>query len=329
MINTPYTYPHQEPLRSSFLAVDALHRLHFEEYGRPGGLPVVELHGGPGVGTNPDYHRFFDPQRYHLITYDQRGCGNSLPLGELRDNTTQHLVADLERLREHLGIERWIVTGWSWGTALALAYAEAYPDRVLALVLRGVWTARQQEADWFALGMQNFYPDAPDRIQFDAQGIGREDLLAELFRVALDETEPMARREQAACAYSRYELYACYLDATEEQIQHDLDMGPQLPVAMIGAHYWNHAWFLEPGQLWNNLDRIHHIPCTLIHGRFDVVTVPKTAYELHQAWPGSELIIVPRTAHMSSEPEMAKAITATMDQLADRFYSPVAFPSHD
>lgn len=313
-----YRYPPIDPRRIGHLPVDGLHSIYFEESGSPAGIPVVDVHGGPGVGSIPDYRQLFDPARYRIILYDQRGCGRSLPLGELRDNTTWHLVADLERLREHLGIERWVVTGWSWGTTLALAYAEAHPERVLALVLRGTWTARQEEADWFRVGMQNFFPDTLDRLQVSLPGVPREDVLATLQGMVMDESQPREQRELAARAHSRYELYGCYLEATAEQVESDLDRGPQLPIALIGAHYWQNRWFLEEGQLWRDLGRIVHLPCTLIHGRYDAVTIPRTSYELHQAWPGSELIIAPRAGHMSSEPENARAITATMDRLALR-----------
>ena len=311
-----YKYPEQSPRRSGLLPTGDGHELYFEEYGSHGAIPVVEIHGGPGVGSIPEYHRFFDPDRYRLLMYDQRGSGRSLPPGELRNNTTQHLVADLELLREMLDVKRWVVTGWSWGTALALAYAQAHPARVLAIVLRGAWTAREEESTWFSSGLRNFFPDIFDKIETDLTDLPDEKKLKELVRMAADETLPPQVRETAACDYSRYELYACYLEATEEQVRHDLSAGPQLPIARIGDHFRKHRWFLGENQLWNELDRITHIPCTLIHGRYDIVALPRTSYELHKAWPGSELIIAPRSGHMSSEPGMAEAMTAVMDKLA-------------
>ncbi|MYC52234.1 MAG: alpha/beta fold hydrolase [Gammaproteobacteria bacterium] len=311
-----YKYSEQSPRRSGLLPTGDGHELYFEEYGSPGAIPVVEIHGGPGVGSIPEYHRFFDPDRYHLLMYDQRGSGRSLPLGELRNNTTQHLIADLELLREMLDVKRWVISGWSWGTTLALAYAQAYPDRVLAIVLRGAWTAREEESAWFGSGLRNFFPDIFDRIETDLADVPDEKKLKELVRIATDDTLPAEARETAACDYSRYELYACYLEATEEQIRHDLSAGPQLPIARIGEHFRKHRWFMDENQLWKELDRITHIPCTLIHGRYDIVAVPRTSYELHKAWPGSELIIASASGHMSSEPGMAEAMTATMDKLA-------------
>lgn len=318
MDGSQYRYPEVEPRRSDWLQVDEIHAIHFEEWGSTDGIPAVELHGGPGVGTPIEYVRLYDPARYRLVTCDQRGAGRSRPLGELRANTTAHLVADLEALRIHLGIERWLVSGWSWGTTLALAYAEAYPERVLALVLRGAWTAEPHEADWFRVGLQNFFPDTIDRLAMSRLDIPREDLLAELFSIAADESRSPGERERAAADYGRYELYACYLEATEEQVARDLAMGPQLPVAMIGGHYWNHQWFLRPGQLRADLPRITHLPCVLIHGRYDVVAMPRTSYELHKAWPGSELHLVERAGHLTSEPPMARVTTDALDRLAAR-----------
>jgi proline iminopeptidase len=314
-----YKYPPIEPYRAGHLDVDSLHSIYFEESGNPLGVPVIDLHGGPGAGSIPAYRRFFDPARYRIILSDQRGCGRSTPLEELRENTTWHLVADLEQLRQHLGIERWIVTGWSWGTTVALAYAQRHPDRVLALVLRGTWTARQEEAEWFQVGMQNFFPDTLDRLEVELPGAGREDMLGIFQARVLDASLPRDQREEAARVLSAYELYGCYLEATDEQIRRELDSGSQLAGALIGAHYWEHRWFLEEGQLWRDLARITHLPCTLVHGRYDAVSFPRTSYELHRAWPGSELIITPRSGHMSEEPESARAITRTMDRLADLF----------
>ena len=314
-----YRYPPIEPYRAGHLAVDALHSVYFEESGNPAGLPVIDLHGGPGVGSIPEYRRFFDPARYRIVLTDQRGCGRSLPFAEIRENTTWLLVEDIERLREHLGIERWIVTGWSWGTTLALAYAEAHPERVMALVLRGAWTARQEEADWFRIGMQNVFPDTLERLDVDLEGVARDDALGVLQSQVMDQTLSPERRERAAKALGRYELYGCYLDIDEDRIRRQVDGSPQLAAALIGAHYWENRWFFEEGQLWRHLGRITHLPCTLIHGRYDVVAIPRTSYELHKAWPGSELVLAPRSGHMSEEPENARAITATLDRLASRF----------
>jgi proline iminopeptidase len=319
VIEPPYRYPPRPPSDQGHLAVGDGHEVFYQCWGEPGKLPVLEVHGGPGVGTVDSYHRFFNPAHYRVIAFDQRGCGRSRPLGGLGNNCTQALIADMERLREHLGIECWIVTGWSWGATLALAYAEAHPVRVMALVLRAAWTARDHEASWFERGMQAFFPDLIDKLETPLPGVAPHERLADLFERAMDEGLPPALREQAARDYGRFELYACYLEATDEQVEHDLAQGPQLPVAVIGAHYWQHHWFLPEGQLWQDLPRITHLPCILIHGRYDMVTVPATAFELHRAWPGSELHIVPRAGHMSHEPGMVAAITDAMDRLANRF----------
>ena len=193
---------------------------------------------------------------------------------------------------------------------------------MLALVLRGAWTATQEEADWFESGMERFFPDTFDRLQTGLAGVAPEDTLGALFSIASDPTQSPQVREAAARDYSRFELWACYLEAVPSEIEAELNRSSQLPIAMISAHYWAHRWFLDEGQLWNQLPRIVHLPCTLIHGRYDVVTVPRTSHRLHRAWPGSELMIVPRSGHMSSEPEMAAAISDTMDRIAQRFDAP-------
>ena len=319
MPDDPYKYPPIEPYESGLLSVGGLHRIYYELSGNPDGIPVVDVHGGPGAGSVSDYRRLFDPNRYHICLYDQRGCGRSEPLAEVRENTTQDLLSDMEALRSKLGVDSWIVTGWSWGTTLALAYAQAHTAQTRALVLRGTWTARQEEADWFETGLQNFFPDTIERLEIAGGDTDPQQVLQRLFDVMLDEHAPVEDRERAARDCIRRELYACYLDATDELIEAELDREPQLPGALIGAHYWQHRWFLEENELWTRLDRIAHIPCVIIHGRYDVVAMPRTSWELHQAWPGSELFIVPRSGHMSSEPEMARVITETMDQLADRF----------
>lgn len=315
----PYKYPPIEPFTTDYLAVDDLHRIYFEISGNPVGIPVVDVHGGPGTGSVPEYRRLFDPNRYRILLFDQRGCGKSKPLAETRQNTTQDLVADMEALREKLGVDSWIVTGSSWGTTLSLAYAQTHPDRVQALVLRGTWTARQEEAEWFETGLQNFFPDTIELLETTDAGSNPDEILQKLFDVMLDPDAAPDDRERAARDCSRRELIACYLEATNETIDAEMGREPQLPGALIEAHYWKHRWFLEENELWSNLDRINHIPCSIVHGRYDVVAIPRTSWELHKQLPGSELYLVPRSGHMSSEPEMARIITNVLDRLADRF----------
>ena len=316
MMRADYKYPAQKPRRSFHLSVDESHEVFVEEYGTTRGIPLVELHGGPGVGSIAEYHRLFNPDRYRIIMCDQRGAGKSRPLGELSNNTLWHLVSDLEALREEMQIERWVVTGWSWGTTLALAYAETHPERVMALVLRGAWTARPHEAEWFGQGIRNFFPDVFEQMETDLKGIPDEDKLQALGNITSNASLPEDVRERAARDAGRYELTACYLEASQAQIQSDLSMGPQLPIAQIGAHYSEHKWFMEEDQLWRDLDRITDIRCVFIHGRYDVVSLPRTSYELHKALPKSELLLVPRSGHLSNEPLMIQAITQAMDELA-------------
>jgi proline iminopeptidase len=300
-------------VRPGWLRLDAVHTLYFEESGNPAGIPVVYLHGGPGAGLEPDMRQVHDPDAFRLVMFDQRGSGKSTPSGEIRDNTTWHLVADIERLREHLGIERWIVSGGSWGTTLALAYAQRHPERCRALVLRGIWLGTESEVHWFENGLRLFYPDvwAATIAGLDADAV--EDFHARLNAAILDPDPGVAG--PAAVRKARYEWLACSVDPDVDGIIEELTPEYCLPYQRIGAHYAKHRFFLEPEQLMTGMAAIGHIPGYLVQGRLDLVCPPQSAYRLAQAWPAAELRLVPMSGHFSSEPGIAAALLDVMERL--------------
>jgi proline iminopeptidase len=311
--NLPYRYQAHAPFLAEHVEVGATHRLWVERSGAPGGIPVVALHGGPGVPFEPRDGRLLDLDYYQLVQFDQRGCGRSAPHASVADNSIWHTVDDLERLRKRYGFERWIVTGHSYGTTIALAYAQAHPDRVSALVLRGLFLATKEEMDWIAHGWQATWPDAWTRAVAE---LGVEDpddyypRLAEL----LDDPDPEVR-QRAAVAYSRYELNCCYAEPDADAIESLLDIDSCVANARIASHYAANHDFLEPGQLLGNIERIRHLPIYVVNGRFDVVTPPRSAWQLKTMLPELVLRIVPLTGHMSTEPGNIAAVTEIFDEL--------------
>jgi proline iminopeptidase len=310
-------YPEIEPYNSGKLAVSDVHSIYWEESGNPGGKPVVFLHGGPGGGTEPKHRRFFDPKRYRIVLFDQRGCGKSTPHASLHDNTTWHLVDDIEQLREHLGIERWQVFGGSWGSTLALAYAQKHPDHVTELVLRGIFTFSQDEIDWFYHdGTRVLFPDAYELL---LAGIPREehgDIVGAYHRRLL--SGDRATREAAARTWSMWECRVATLLPDDDLIAHCEDASFTLAFARIECHYFvNHGFLESPTQLIDDVDKIRNIPCVIVHGRYDVICPPRNAWRLHRAWPESELVFVPAAGHSANEPGIVEALVAATDRFAD------------
>ena len=311
-------YPEIEPYRSHRLAVDDIHELHVEECGNPDGLPVVFLHGGPGAGVSPYHRRFFDPKRYRIVLFDQRGAGKSTPHAELRDNTTWHLVADIEAIREHLGIERWVVFGGSWGSTLALAYAQKHPQRAIGLVLRGIFLGRPGEIRWFNEldgGASWIFPERWTRYLAHIPEQERDNMIEAYWR-RLDSDDP-AVRLAAAQAWG-------YWEGGSTTLLHDPDEPgsfeePHLAisVARAEAHYFRHGIFLEPGQLLRDVERIRHIPATIVHGRYDIICPVKSAYDLANAWPEADFRIV-LAGHSAAEPAIVDVLVGATDALADR-----------
>ena len=313
---TSSLFPPIEPYASGMLALDALHTMYWETSGNPDGIPVVFLHGGPGAGSSPEHRRLFDPQAYRIVIYDQRGAGRSTPLGELRDNTTPHLIADLERLRTHLGIERWLVFGGSWGSTLAIAYAEAHPERCLGLVLRGIFLCRPSEIDWFLYGLRNIYPEEWERFAGFLPATERGDLLGAYY-ARLTHPDP-AVHMPAAKAWSRYEGACSTLLPSPEVMAHFADDVVALGLARIEAHYFMHDIFLPPNSLLENAHRLRDIPGVIVQGRYDVVCPPVTAYELAQEWPQARYVVVPDAGHSVWEPGIRRALMSALRDFASR-----------
>ncbi|MDR3444667.1 MULTISPECIES: prolyl aminopeptidase [Dyella] len=308
-------YPEIEPYDTGMLKVSDLHTLYYEQSGNPNGKPVVFLHGGPGGGTNPKCRRFFDPAVYRIVLFDQRGCGKSTPHAELHDNTTWNLVNDIERIRKHLGIDRWQVFGGSWGSTLALAYAETHPEHVTELVLRGIFMLRRWELEWFyQKGCDALYPDAWETYLHAIPEAERGDLMSAYYR-RLTSTDPVVRVE-AARAWSVWEGATSYLYQDEGHIQSSGEDEFALAFARIECHYFVHGGFFEhDDQLLRNVGRIRHIPAVIVQGRYDVVCPMRSAWDLHRAWPEADLHVVQDAGHSAFEPgNISELVKAT-----DRF----------
>lgn len=298
------------------MPLDGTHTMYWEQSGNPRGVPVVFLHGGPGAGSGPKHRRFFDPAFYRIVIFDQRGAGRSIPLGELKDNTTVHLIADIERLRKKLGIERWLAFGGSWGSTLALAYAEHHPDRCLGLILRGIFLCRSSEIDWFLLGLRNLFPEAWRKLAAPLKQSERSDYRAILqaYYQRLIDPDP-AVHMPAAHAWSVYEGSCSTLLPNSELVAHfDSDV-VALGLARIEAHYFMHNIFLAENFLLDNVGAIRHIPTVIVQGRYDAVCPIVSADDLVQAWPEAEYIIVPDAGHSAFEP----GIRAELIKAAERF----------
>jgi proline iminopeptidase len=307
-------YPPIEPYRTGRLRVSDVHELYFEESGNPKGKPVVFLHGGPGFGTEPGHRRYFDPKAHRIVLFDQRGCGKSTPHASLVDNTTWHLVADIERLREHLGIDRWQVFGGSWGSTLALAYAETHPERVTELVLRGIFLVRQSEIDWFyQRGASALYPDAWEKYVEPIPEAERGDLLRAFHR-RLTGDDP-AERLRAARAWSVWEGSTSYLFPNASLIEKTGGDEFAIAFARIECHYFvNTAFIDEARDLLKNVGRIRHIPAVIVQGRYDVVCPMETAWALHRAWPEADLRVVQDAGHSAAEAGNAHELLGATDR---------------
>ncbi|MBB5807851.1 proline iminopeptidase [Saccharothrix ecbatanensis] len=309
-------YPEIEPYDQGLLDVGDGNRVYWEVCGNPYGKPVVFLHGGPGGGCKPVHRRLFDPAVYRIVLLDQRGCGRSIPHAaepdaDLSANTTWHLVADLEKVREHLGVDRWQVSGGSWGSTLALAYAEMYPERVTELVLRGVFTLRRKELDWFYRGGAGMlFPEMWERLT--ALVPEGEDVI-EAYGRLLNDPDPVVR-ETAAVTWSVWEASTVALVERPELVA---DFGQPrfaLAFARIENHYFRHAGWLEEGQLLRDAGKLAGIPGVIVQGRYDMATPATSAWELHRAWPGSELVMVPDAGHAFDEPGVLRALLAATDR---------------
>ncbi len=309
-------YPPIEPYDAGRLAVSPLHTLYYEQAGNPRGKPVVFIHGGPGGGCDAWHRQFFDPSRYRIILFDQRGCGRSTPHAELRENTTWDLVADMEKLRAHLGIGRWQVFGGSWGSTLALAYAETHPDQVTELVLRGIFLIRRAELEWFYQeGASWIYPDAWQPYLDAIPQVERADLMGAYYRRL---TSPDKQVQLAAAkAWSTWEGATSRLYTDPAMLHHYAEDDFALAFARIEAHYFvNGAWFETDDQLLRDVHKIRHIPCVIVQGRYDVVCPLRSAWELKQAWPEAQLHIIADAGHSALESGIADQLIAATDAFA-------------
>ncbi len=308
-------YPPIKPFRTGRLRVSPVHELYFEESGNPQGKPVVFLHGGPGGATNPGMRRFFDPRVYRIVLFDQRGCGQSAPHASLVDNTTWHLVADMELLREHLGIDRWQVFGGSWGATLALAYCETHPRRVTEIVLRGVFMLRRKELEWFyqdPWGAGAVFPELWDRYAAAIPKVEHGDMMAAYYKRLTSRSA--AVRAKAAKAWCIWEGATSYLRSNPDYIGKFDDADYAAAFARIEAHYFvNKGFFDTDDQLLRNAKKIRNIPCAIVQGRYDMVCPIRSAWELHKALPLSQLFVVPDAGHSAFEPGIAQALRAAAD----------------
>jgi proline iminopeptidase len=286
--------------------------MYWEESGNPAGIPVLFLHGGPGTGTSPRHRRFFDPVAYRIILLDQRGAGRSTPLGELRNNTTPLLIEDIEKLREMLGIGKWLIFGGSWGSTLSIAYAETHPDRCLGLILRGIFLCRPLEVDWFLYGMRNFFPEHWETFVSVLPEDERDNLLENFYR-RLNDPDP-AIHVPAARAWSAYEGKCITLLPDPTTAENFASDTVALGLGRLEAHYFIHNIFLPDNSLLKNIDRIRHLPTVIIQGRYDICCPPRTAHELKTAWPEAEFIMIEDAGHAATEPGIERALVAACDR---------------
>ncbi len=304
-------FPEIEPFETGMMDTAGVHQVYWEQSGNPTGVPVVFLHGGPGGAAGPTHRRFYDPDHYRIVVFDQRGCGRSTPVADLTDNTTPDLIADMEQLREQLGIERWIVFGGSWGSTLAMAYAEAHPERCMALVMRGIFLCRRQEIEWFLNGMGTMFPEHWRDFVSVLPAAEHGDLLTNFYRVLTD-PDP-AVHMPAARAWSIYEGRCATLLPDPDVVADFADDKKALSLARIEAHYFINDIFLPPGSLLDNIHLIRDIPTVMVQGRYDIVCPLITADTVAQAWPEADYRIIPDAGHMVLEPGILAALISVME----------------
>ena len=307
-------YPKIEAYSTGFLEVSNLHTIAWERSGNPDGIPVIVIHGGPGGGSQPSYRRYFDPTKFDIIQFDQRGCGQSTPYAELEDNNTHASVSDLEALRQYFGIEKWHVFGGSWGSTLSLIYAQNHPSRVISLTLRGIFMCRESELHWFYQdGASHVFPDAfepyRDHIPLAEQG----DLIKAYYaRLTSDDVEV---RRGAAREWTRWEMATSRLFPDPEYLDKAEDLDFAVAFARIECHYFINAIFVEEAYILNHAAKIQHIPTTIVQGRYDMVCPPRSAWELHKAIPDSNLVMVGDAGHSMGEVSIARELVAATDAI--------------
>lgn len=310
-------YPDIKPYQRHRVAVTAPHELYVEECGDPDGIPVLFVHGGPGSGCNAKNRSFFDPERYRIILFDQRGAGRSTPHAELEGNNTQALIADIETIRQHLGVEQWLLFGGSWGSTLSLLYAQSYPEKVLGLILRGIFLCRQQDINWFYQhGASKIYPDYWQEFLQPIAKNKRKNMVAEYYELLTGDNE--LARMAAAKAWSLWEARCATLRPSHDVVEHFSDPHIALALARIEAHYFLNKGFLRANQILKNAKKLSKIPGIIVHGRYDMICPLENAMSLHAAWPQSQLNIVRDAGHASSEPGISDALVRATKDMARR-----------
>ncbi len=310
-------YPDIKPNRQWRLAVESPHELYIEECGNSDGIPVLFLHGGPGAGCVPYHRRFYDPEIYRIILFDQRGAGLSTPHAELEGNTTQALIDDIEAIREDCGVEQWLVFGGSWGSTLALLYAQAHPQRVSGLIVRGIFLCRPEDIHWFyQQGASRLFPEYWEQYLAPVPEAERDDMVSAYYRLLTSDDE--LTRLKAARAWSLWEGHTISLLPCKETEQSFAAAKFALAMARIECHYFINNSFLEDNQILNNIDKIAHIPAIIVHGRYDVVCPVDQAFALHAVWPQAELQIIPNAGHAASEPGIIDALVSATRDMARR-----------
>lgn len=312
-------YPESTPYHTFFLETGTHHKVYVEESGNHNGMPALFLHGGPCSGTKPDHRRFFDPEKYHIILFDQRGCGLSLPFGAVENNTTQDLIDDMERIREQLKIESWLLFGGSWGGTLALLYAQQHPQRVAAMIIRGVFLARSKDLEWFMLdGAGRIYPEQWQRLSSAVPETERDDMIAAVHKMLWGSDELGCRRaaKEWTAWNGQVSLGLDYADQPhEEHATQKLVQQVRMEI-----HYAHNRYFIEENRILRNCNRLQHIPAIIIHGRYDLVCPVEAAYSLHQALPHAEFRVLPHAGHVARGEEMLDALVVATDSMAARLY---------
>ena len=290
-------FPNIEPFNTFHLPVSDLHTIYVEESGNKNGKPVIFLHGGPGGGVDPKYRRYFNPDKWRIIMFDQRGCGKSTPFAELKENTTWDLVDDIEKIRNHLSIDNWVVFGGSWGSTLSLAYSQTYPNSCKCLILRGIFLVRKKEIDWFYQeGANNIFPDRWESFSAPIPVEKRDNLMQAYYEILTGDDH--SKKIEAAKAWSTWEGSTVRLMQDENFISDFSDEKFAEAFARIECHYFmNNCWFNSNNHLIENVDKIRHIPGVIIHGRYDIICPVVQAWDLHQAWPEADLHIIPDAGH--------------------------------
>ncbi|STX28571.1 proline iminopeptidase [Legionella beliardensis] len=309
-----YLFPSSKPFNEGYLRVSSLHQVWYAQYGNPQGIPVIVLHGGPGAGCNDNEMRFFDQTFWHVILLDQRATKRSTPFAEMKENNTQALIADLEKLREHLDIKKWLVFGGSWGSTLALTYGQAHPNKVIGFILRGIFLARAQEDKQLWYGMKDIFPDSWQEFNDFIMPANQNDLKAAYHDLVMHPKADIAL--PAARAFMKYDLSCSFLKTNKAQLDNLLTNDKLiLGVARTFIHYSVNQFFLKENQILNNIDKINHLPLIIVQGRYDIITRPLTAYELHKAWPGSKLVFAQAAGHSAMEVNIAKQLVKATEQM--------------